>query len=220
MAFWIYVVRSSWPESGARRLWAMAGLLAWAALALAFANQPWFHALDRFPPPALRLFLFGFVATLAVGLSPLGRRMAARLPLLVLVGFQCFRLPVEGALALGAAEGIVPPQMTWHGHNFDVVTGALAVPVAAAVRRWPALWPALWVWNLVGLGLLINVVGVAIASMPGPLQAFTNPPVNVWVSYPPFVWLPSLLVTSALMGHLLTFRWLMARRRGEGTATW
>lgn len=209
--FWLYVVRRVWPAPSGRRNLAAAGLVVWAGMGLALAFQPWFHVLDRFPPPALRLFLAGFVATLALGLSPIGRRIATTLPVSLLVGFQCFRMPVEWALAMGAAEGVVPPQLTWHGHNWDVVTGVLALPIAVAVARNPSLRPALWLWNVAGVGLLFNVVGTAIASLPGPLQAFTNPPVNVWISYAPFVWLPTLLVTSALMGHLLVFRWLLAR---------
>jgi hypothetical protein len=33
---------------------------------------------------------------------------------------------------------------------------------------------------------------------------------NVWVTYPPYVWLPAIMVTAALAGHLLIFRALLA----------
>jgi hypothetical protein len=29
---------------------------------------------------------------------------------------------------------------------------------------------------------------------------------NVWVTYSPFVWLPAVMVTAGLMGHLLVWR--------------
>ena len=33
---------------------------------------------------------------------------------------------------------------------------------------------------------------------------------NVWVADPPFVWLPTVMVLTALAGHLLMFRKLRA----------
>jgi hypothetical protein len=42
-------------------------------------------------------------------------------------------------------------------------------------------------------------------SMPGPLRQFDGPP-NVWVGDFPFVWLPTVMVAAALLGHLLVFR--------------
>jgi hypothetical protein len=35
----------------------------------------------------------------------------------------------------------------------------------------------------------------------------------VWVTYPPYVWLPTVMVTAALSGHLLIFRALFASAR-------
>jgi hypothetical protein len=61
-----------------------------------------------------------------------------------------------------AWSGIMPVQMSYTGLNFDIVTGATAIPVAllaATGRAGPRLIAA---WNVVGLGLLVNVVTVAI----------------------------------------------------------
>jgi hypothetical protein len=42
---------------------------------------------------------------------------------------------------------------------------------------------------------------------------------NVFVTYPPFVWLPGILVTAALIGHILVWRWLSARPAAGGKAS-
>jgi hypothetical protein len=60
-------------------------------------------------------------------------------------------------------------------------------------------------WNILGLALLVNIVGVAILSTPR-IQLFGPDRLNVWVMYPPFVWLPAVMVLAALAGHLLIFR--------------
>ena len=56
--------------------------------------------------------------------------------------------------------------------------------------------------------LLINVVTVAILGTPR-FRYFGDQYLNVWVTYPPFVWLPAVLVLAALAGHLLIFRALI-----------
>ncbi len=60
-------------------------------------------------------------------------------------------------------------------------------------------------WNVLGLLLLVNVVVVAILGTP-PVRYFGEQHLNVWVTYPPFVWLPAVMVLAALAGHLVIFR--------------
>lgn len=51
----------------------------------------------------------------------------------------------------------------------------------------------------------MNVVGVAILATPR-FRYFGEDHLNTWVTYPPFVWLPSVMVLAAFAGHLLVFR--------------
>ncbi len=66
------------------------------------------------------------------------------------------------------------------------------------------------VWNVAGLALLVNIVTVAILSTPR-FALFGDDRLNVFVAYPPFVWLPAVLVLAALAGHLVVFRALRVR---------
>jgi hypothetical protein len=67
----------------------------------------------------------------------------------------------------------------------------------------------------VGFALLVNIVTVAILSTPG-FRWFGDDHLNVFVTYPPFVWLPAVLVTAALMGHILVWRRLSRPAWGAG----
>jgi hypothetical protein len=67
------------------------------------------------------------------------------------------------------------------------------------------------VWNVLGLALLVNVVVVAVLLTPR-FRYFGDDQLNVWVTYPPFVWLPAVMVLAALAGHLVIFRALVAPR--------
>jgi hypothetical protein len=40
---------------------------------------------------------------------------------------------------------------------------------------------------------------------------FGDDRLNVFVTYPPFVWLPAILVPAALMGHILVWRRMRAK---------
>ena len=108
------------------------------------------------------------------------------------------------------SRGLMPEQMSYTGRNFDVLTGGTAI-VVAALSRWGVGGRRLvTVWNVAGLALLINIVTVAILSTPR-FAAFGPERPNLFVTYPPFVWLPAVLVLAALAGHLIIFR---ALRRG------
>jgi hypothetical protein len=65
---------------------------------------------------------------------------------------------------------------------------------------------------LASLGLLANVVGMAITTLPGPLHHAWPGVSNVIAAELPFIFLPGFLVPVALFGHVLSLRQLLARR--------
>jgi hypothetical protein len=88
-------------------------------------------------------------------------------------------------------------------------------PTAGALGLWlrrrrPAPRWLVAAWNLLGSGLLVNIVTIAIVSTPV-FGWFGHERLNILVTYPSFVWLPGILVTAALMGHVLVWRWLSGR---------
>ena len=163
---------------------------------------------DARPPPAGAMLLAMGAGTVALALSRVGDRLL-RLPLAALVGVQSFRIPVEVLLAAAHDAGAVPVEMTWHGLNFDVVSGGTALVLAVWLWRGR---PPRWVvaaWNALGLALLAVVVTVAASSAFGLLP--TEPQLTLPVTWPG-VWLPAWLVQLALLGHILVFRKLRQSR--------
>ncbi len=169
---------------------------------------------ERNPPPFGVLVVAIIGVALAIAFSRFGTRVSNTIPLWVLVLVQAFRLPLEIAMHGMYTRGIMPVQMTYTGLNFDIATGALAIPVAILAATGYAGRGIVAAWNVLGSVLLINVVTVAILGTPR-FRYFGEDHLNVWVTYPPFVWLPAVMVLAALAGHLLIFRALAARRKAD-----
>jgi hypothetical protein len=156
-------------------------------------------------PPRITLLLFpAILFAVFLGFSKFGTRLSL-MPLTFLIGFQAFRIPVELLIHRAVREGIAPPQMTWTGLNLDILSGVSALLLFSFARRIPR-WGIL-TWNTLALALLLWIVGVAVLSFPGAFQRLK--PDNVWVAYFPFIWLPTVAVTSALLGHVALFRRLL-----------
>jgi hypothetical protein len=211
----VWGVRTAWRMSGAHeaaaRTSGLVGSLAaaWLAATWAVADTGVLRRWDLVPPPLLLLLVSIASIACVIVFGAVGRRLAA-MPLWVLVAVQAFRLPLEIAMHAMYERGIMPLEMTYTGRNFDIVTGAAAIVVAALVWAGYAGRRLVMVWNVAGLALLVNVVTVAVLATPIFLYFGDERP-NVWVTYPPFVWLPAVMVLAALAGHLLIFRALRQR---------
>ena len=191
-------------SSGGAAVRAAAGALIWMGVTLALADRGTFTNWNATPPPFALLVVAIIALGVTIAFSPVGARLA-HLPLWTLVAVQAFRLPLEIAMHALVSRGIMPEQMSYTGRNFDVLTGASAVIVAVLVAARVGGRRLVTAWNVGGLILLVNIVVVAILSTPK-FAAFGPDRLNVFVFYPPFVWLPAVLVLAALAGHLIVFR--------------
>lgn len=160
-------------------------------------------------PPRLPLFVafVGGVVVSVVFFSHRGRHMMQN-PQWMLVGLQLFRVPVELLLASLAADGLAPVEMSYHGRNFDVLAGASAPVLAAAIFRFGErrLRGVIVVWNTLAMGLLLNVVGHGLFSAPTPFQLLHFEIENRILGEFPMMWLPLFLVPTAFVLHFLSLR--------------
>ncbi len=111
----------------------------------------------------------------------------------------------------------------WRRSGASSATAArVSLAVAAAAVAWmAATWATAqagifqnWNQNPPPFALLVAAI-VALSGTPR-FQYFGAERLNVWVTYPPFVWLPAVMVLGALAGHLVIFRAL--RLQGQTRA--
>ena len=68
------------------------------------------------------------------------------------------------------------------------------------------------VFNIMGMLLLLNILVIAILSMPTPIRYFMNEPSNTLVAQFPFILLPAVLVPLAYTMHIFSLRQLLAKQ--------
>ncbi|HEU4562216.1 MAG TPA: hypothetical protein VFS20_30585 [Longimicrobium sp.] len=204
------------PDAGKRGLRAAVLTALWLAVTFA-AGASGRLSFATMPPTMMLALLVMWAIALRIGLGPVGARLAEHTPLVLLVGVQAFRLPLELLMHRAYTEGLMPGQMSFSGRNFDIVTGTSALLLALAMVVWRERVPLRLVaaWNVMGTLLLANVLTVAMLSAPTPLRVFMNEPANVWITASPWIWLPAVFVMAAIAGHIIVFRRLRmeARRR-------
>jgi hypothetical protein len=148
--------------------------------------------------PLIAIILFTFSRSLKEVLSHIHPGRIIRL--------QVFRIFVEILLWFLFLDSVLPIQMTFEGRNFDVLSGLTAPIIAYLSFKSKISKTAIIVWNLACLGLLINIVGIAILSMPTPYRYFMNDPANTIVAEFPISWLPTFLVPLAYMLSFISIR--------------
>jgi hypothetical protein len=112
--------------------------------------------------------------------------------------------------------GMAPVQMTFDGRNLDILTGLTAPMVAylyikANGKAWARAMAI--IWNIAGLGLLINIISIAMLSTPSPIRQFMNEPANTFIADVPYIWLPGFVVTFAYYLHALSLKQLLMKKQ-------
>lgn len=180
-------------------------LTVWALLQEQLSRNGFYLKTEAMPPRFALAVVPMFLLIAALLILPKTRAFLAQVPLLPLTLLHIVRVPVELSLHWLYQEGLVPQLMTFEGRNFDIISGLTApLIVWLAFKSGKFERKLLLGWNIVCLCLLINIVTHAILSLPTPMQklAFDQP--NRAVLYFPFIWLPSIIVTTVLFCHVVS----------------
>ena len=162
-----------------------------------------FYLTTDIVPPRLPVFAVLPAVALIALLFVAGREFITKLPLLPLTILHTIRIPVELTLAALYEYGMIPREMTFHGWNYDIVSGILAIIVSFIAFRGGAVNRKILIaFNVIGLVLLSIIVTIAVLALKSPMQqlAFDQP--NRGVLYFPYIWLPAMIVPVVLFCHL------------------
>jgi len=194
-------------------------MVAWAVLLTVLSYNGFFNDFSKLPPrPALALLLpLPFV--LGFAFSKTGAQLLQQVSQQWLVFMQSFRIFVELLIWFAFLAGKLPVQMSFEGRNYDVLTGILAVPAGYLLLKKKTYSTAIAIaFNIAGILLLLNIIIIALLSMPTPFRYFMNEPSNIIVAQFPFILLPGVLVPLAYSLHILSLRQLYIREKTVATA--
>jgi hypothetical protein len=120
------------------------------------------------------------------------------------------RIPVEIALYYLFIAKVISQEMTFEGRNFDIIAGITApVIYYFGYVKNSISKPILIAWNVICVGLLLNIVVVAILSVNTPFQQFGFTQPNIAIAHFPFNWLACVIVPLVLLAHLVCLRKLI-----------
>lgn len=199
------IALTAWDEARKRRVLYkfIITLVAWAAFILGVSATGFFEDFTTFPPRIMIVLGIPLVTMILVVFSKPVKELLPHITARSLIRLQVFRVFVELLLWAAFLANVLPVQMTFEGRDFDILAGLFAPVVAYffANNR-----TALYIYNFVSLALLLNIVIIAILSLPTPFRVFMNEPANVLVARFPFVLLPGMLVPLAYGLHFLSLR--------------
>ena len=126
-----------------------------------------------------------------------------KIPITTLTYIHIVRIPVELCLFWLYSAELVAQEMTFEGANFDIIAGITA-PFAGVflVGKKSSNKSAAIVWNVICLGLVLNIVIRAIALTPYFYDGSGTELQNLAVFQFPFVWLPVFVVPAVIFSHL------------------
>lgn len=186
-------------------------IITWLLVQMILGLNGFYLLTDTFPPRFILLALPAILFIIVLFLLPKGRTFIDTLDTKTLIILHIVRIPVELTLYWLFIYEAVPQVMTFEGRNFDIFAGITAPVVYYFGYIKNSLSRSFLItWNLVCLGLLFNIVTIAILSLPTPFQQFGFEQPNMAVFHFPFVWLPACVVPLVLFAHLATLRKLIS----------
>lgn len=189
-------------------------ILTWLAFQAFIGLSGFYTVTDTLPPRFLLLIMPPILFIIGLFITERGRLYIDSLDAKTLTILHTIRIPVEVVLFWLFINKSIPELMTFEGSNFDILSG-LTAPVVfyfGFVTRQLGSKTIL-IWNIICMGLLINIVVIAILSAPFPFQQFAFDQPNSAVLYFPFNWLPSCVVPLVLLSHLVIFRKYLNERQ-------
>ena len=186
----------------------------WIGLAAAVAGAGWLP-ISR-PVPVVGLFVVVPLLVTALATAwPAARKAMLSIPMAAMVALNIVRVFAVLFLMLAAERrlsGPFPYSAAWG----DIITGVVAVPVLWLLKDGAARHAtAIAAWNLFGTADLVLAIAFGITSSEGsPLQIFPGPGSEA-MQYPPWSFVPTVLVPLWLILHAIIAVQLRRAKRGQ-----
>jgi hypothetical protein len=202
------LISTNFTESKKKKIFngTLIGLIGWAIATSILSWSGVLSDFSTFPPKLIMVLIIPLITVIWLIRTKEVKEILIHTPPESIIWIQSFRIVVEILLWRLFVDNLAPIQMTFEGRNFDILSGLTALLVAYLVANNKISSPLVIAWNFACLAILVNIVAIAILSMPTPFRVFMNEPSNTIVAKFPIVLLPALLVPLAYWLHFLSLR--------------
>jgi len=185
-------------------------LMVWAGVQCVLGISGFYLQFSSTPPRFPILIIAPTITIILLFITAKGRHFIDDMNIKILSIMHTLRIPIELVLFWLALHKAIPQLMTFEGRNWDILSGF----TAPLIYYWGFVKnklnrQMLIGWNLICLGLVLNVMINGILSVPSPFQQFAFEQPNIAVLYFPFVLLPALIVPLVIFAHLVSLRKLL-----------
>jgi hypothetical protein len=184
--------------------------LGWIFLQTGISVSGFYEETETFPLRIVLLVVPPVLSMLWLFFSARGKSFLDNINIHMLIVIHVVRAPIELVIFWLFICKAMPYEMTFGGGNLDIISG-LTVPLIyyLGIMRGKIRWKILLVWNLVCLGLLLNVVLKSTLAAPFFSRAVVFGQPNIAMLHFPFVLLPGVIVPILLCAHLAVIRKLL-----------
>jgi len=181
-------------------------LLAWFGYTYTLATSGVFQNLDL--PPRFVVFLiipaFTFIGITVYRLRNSG--VLTAIPPSWLIYYQSFRIVIESLFVATVGIGVLHPEVTFKGYNFDIIFALTAPFVAYLVFSRNALpQKAALYWNYLGLAVIASIIFLFLTTTYLPsLYGSSTSMINTEFLDFPYPLVPAFLMPSAVFVHTLS----------------
>jgi hypothetical protein len=191
-------------------------LAAWLLLQTIISMQGFYKVTNTTPPRFAFLILPPLLFIIILFSTAKGRHYIDKLNAKTLTILHTVRIAVELILFCLFINKTIPLLMTFEGRNFDLLSGITAPFIYYfGFTKKKISARVILLWNIICLGLLLNIIVNAILSAPFKFQQFGFDQPNIAILHFPFVWLPGCIVPLVLLSHLVVIRQLTKRNNKE-----
>lgn len=182
------------------------GLIAWQLFIVLMSKTGILESYD-FPPRFALAFIFPtFIFTGIFLYRNRNKKWIKSIPEHWIVYFQSFRILVEIIFVFSVSAGILNPEVTIEGYNYDMVFAATAPIIGLLVYSLKILpRKIVLIWNFIGVAVLISVIVVFMTSIYKPEMYGSSLPILPLdaMTYP-YNLVAAFLMPTAVFLHILS----------------
>ncbi len=192
-------------QSISKKIKIVLGLLLWHIYTIVLDKIGLMNDFELPPKFAVFLIVPAFLFTGFFLYSNRNQPWIQNIPTQWLIFYQSFRILIELLFVYSVTAGILHPNVTIEGYNYDMVFGFTAIVIGLLfVKNKISKKMLLW-WNYLGLTIIAFIIFLFVTTIYAPqFYGLAGPLMPIDFTFYPYILVPGFLMPSAVFVHVLS----------------